>query len=438
MSPRLSVLIPTYGDAHTLALTLAALRRQTLDPALFEVVVVNDGSDPAPYARLTEAVYPFAFQFDSLPENRGRSAARNRAVALARGELLCFLDSDVLAEPHLLERHLAFHDERGTPAVLIGKRYEGDWAVLAAALDGAPLTHELAGPRHEDFRFRVPGRDESPEQWLAGAPWVFALTNNVSLPRRTVLDAGGFDEAYGTRWGFEDTDLAYRIHRLLGDAGFGYDPLAAGFHVPAVRDLTNLQQDYTVNLELFRERHRSLEAELVDLPAPTDVTRKIRHYRQTLAGCAEHGVGRLPEVWPLLAAEFGGDRPVLWQAFGTDEVPLGERAVTYDHGRPLSERNLHLLGVWSPFPDGAFDAVVSVDVWRFFEQRELSRFLRLGLRQAGEVVLAYTRGPGVKALPADLPVLTGPDFFAALLRRRYPQARCDHFGDTTLFRIPAA
>lgn len=437
MSPRLSVLIPTYGDAHTLALTLAALRRQTLDPALFEVVVVNDGSDPAPYAQLVAAAYPFAFRFDSLPENRGRAAARNRAVALAAGELVCFLDSDVLAEPRLLERHLAFHDGREGPAVLIGKRYEGDWAVLAAALDGAPLTHELARPTHEDFRFRVPGRDESPQEWLAGAPWVFALTNNVSLPRQAVLDAGGFDEAYGTRWGFEDTDLALRVHRVLGDAAFGYDPLAAGFHVPAVRDLANLQQDYGVNLELFRDRHRCLDAELVDLPAPTEVTRKIRHYRRALACCAEHGVGRLAEVWPVLGAEFGG-RAVLWQAFGTDEVPLGERAVTHDHGRPLSESNLHLLGTWSPYPDGTFEAVVSVDVWRLFEQRELSRLLRVGLRQAGEVVLAYTDGPAVKALPADLPVLTGPGFFASLLRRRYPQTRTEHFGETTLFRITAA
>jgi hypothetical protein len=307
--------------------------------------------------------------------------------------------------------------------------------VLAAALAGEPLADWPLRPQHEDFRFRVPGGDEQPQDWLGGAPWVFALTNNVSMPRAVVIEAGLFDEDYGTRWGFEDTDLALRIHRLLGDEGFGYDGQAAGFHVPAVRDVTNLAGDYQANLELFRAKHRTLEAELVDLPAPSDVTRKIRHYRRVLAFCAEHGLGRLPEVWPVLGLDASA--AALYQAFGTGDVPLGERAVTYDHGRSLSERNLHLLGLWSPFPDGAFDALVSVDVWRFYEQRELSRFLRLGLRQAREVVLALTDGPAAKAITADLPGLTSPDFFAALLRRRHPAARTERHGDVTLFRITA-
>ncbi|GIG02974.1 glycosyltransferase family 2 protein [Catellatospora citrea] len=435
-APRLSVLIPTFGDAHTLALTLSTLCAQTLDPDLFEVVVVNDGADPLPYAELAAAAYPFRFRFDSLPANLGRAAARNQAVRLAAGELVCFLDSDVLTEPHLLARHLAFHDGRDGPAVLIGKRYEGDWAVLAAAQAGEPLSVDLVRPVHEDFRFRVPGRDSEPQQWLAGAPWVFALTNNVSMPRQTVLDAGMFDEAYGARWGFEDTDLAYRIHQVLGDDAFGYDGLAVGFHVPAVRDLTNLAGDYQANLELFRHKHRSLAAELVDMPAPSDVTRKIRHYRRVLAHCAELGLGRLPEVASLLRAELTG--AVLCQAFGTDEVPLGQGSVTYDHGRPLSEHNLHLLGVWSPYPDGTFDTVVSVDVWRFLEQRELSRFLRLGLAQAREVVLVYAGGPAEKAFTADVPALTSPEFFGSLLRRRYPHARTEHCGDVTLFRVTAS
>lgn len=435
-APRLSVLIPTFGDAHTLALTLSTLCAQTLDPGLFEVVVVNDGSDPLPYAELAGAAYPFRFRFDSLPANLGRAAARNQAVRLAAGELVCFLDSDVLTEPHLLARHLAFHDGRDGAAVLIGKRYEGDWAVLAAAQAGEPLTLDLVRPVHEDFRFRVPGRDSEPQEWLAGAPWVFALTNNVSMPRQTVLDAGMFDEAYGARWGFEDTDLAYRIHQVLGDDAFGYDGLAVGFHVPAVRDLTNLAGDYQANLELFRHKHRSLAAELVDMPAPTDVTRKIRHYRRVLACCAELGLGRLPDVASLLRAELSG--AVLCQGFGTDEVALGQGSVTYDHGRPVSERNLHLLGVWSPYPDGTFDTVVSVDVWRFLEQRELSRFLRLGLAQAREVVLVYTGGPAEKAFTADVPALTSPEFFGSLLRRRYPSARTEHFGDVTLFRVTAS
>ncbi|MBV1855319.1 glycosyltransferase family 2 protein [Catellatospora tritici] len=435
---RLSVLIPTYGDAYALELVLRMLDRQTLAPDRFEVVVVNDGSDPLPYQPLLSAVHPYELRFDTLPAHQGRAAARNRAVALATGDVICFLDGDVLAEPTLLARHLEFHSGRDEPAVLIGKRYEGDWGVLAAAAAGEPVTTGLVSDRHEDFRFRVPGRDERPRAWLAGAPWAFALTNNVSMPRRVVLDVGGFDEAYGTRWGFEDTDLAYRIHRHLGgdDERFCYDAAAVGFHLPAVRDLTHLQDDYLTNLKLFRDRHRDLAAELVDLPAPTEVSRKIRYYRRMLALCAEQRVGWLPDAWPRV--DHLADRAVLCQAFGTEQVDLGAGSATLDHGRDTSETNLHLLGVWTPFADDEFDAVVSVDLWRFLEQRELSRFLRQSLRIAREVVLIYTEGAAARIAGPDLPVLTTPDLFLPMLRRRYPQAVREPDGSGSVLRIPRA
>ena len=442
-APRLSVLIPTFGDAHTLALTLSTLRRQTLDPDLFEVVVVNDGSDPLPYAELVAAAYPFRFRFDSLPANLGRAAARNQAVRLAAGELVCFLDSDVLTEPHLLARHLAFHDGRDGPAVLIGKRYEGDWAVLAAAQAGEPLTLDLVRPVHEDFRFRVPGRDSSPEEWLAGAPWVFALTNNVSMPRQTVLDAGMFDEAYGARWGFEDTDLAYRIHHVLGDDGFGYDGLAVG--LPRARGARPDQprgrlpgQSGAVPAQApqpGRGAGRPARAERRHpqdpaLPPGAGLLRRAgarpAARRVGAAGC---GAGRGGAV-PGVRHRRGGARG-------------RARSPTTTGGRCPST-TCTCWGVWSPFPDGTFDTVVSVDVWRFLEQRELSRFLRLGLRagaRGGAGVHRRTGSEGVHRgrARADQPGLLRIAAAAALpagadgpLRRRHVVPRHSALTSTAL------
>jgi len=96
-TPLVSVVIPTYNNAALLPETLDGVQRQTIKD--FEIIVVDDGSlDDT--AQVVKSYDPSIVYFHQT--NRGQAAARNKGVALARGEYIAFCDhDDVWHEPHL-------------------------------------------------------------------------------------------------------------------------------------------------------------------------------------------------------------------------------------------------------------------------------------------------------------------------------------------------
>jgi glycosyltransferase involved in cell wall biosynthesis len=101
----ISVLIPAYNAAQTLAETLASARMQTY--SALEIIVIDDGSRDA-----TRAIAEAAAAEDPRirvisQENQGLARARNRALEEARGELVAPLDADDLWHPHKLAQQAA-------------------------------------------------------------------------------------------------------------------------------------------------------------------------------------------------------------------------------------------------------------------------------------------------------------------------------------------
>src|SRR5437764_14240727 len=70
-----------------------------------EVVVVDDGSTDETPAVLERHDWVRAIR----RENGGRSAAKNTGVAAAHGDVVLFLDDDVIAAPGLVRRHAGHH-----------------------------------------------------------------------------------------------------------------------------------------------------------------------------------------------------------------------------------------------------------------------------------------------------------------------------------------
>jgi GT2 family glycosyltransferase len=191
-SLRISVVVPTFRREAQLARCLAALAAQDIDPAEFEVIVVDDDRDgpggplPGGQANARRVRNP----------GRGAAAARNHGAGEARADLVLFVDDDVVADPWLLRSHLDWHRERGADAVLIGPYLP------------APVRPGFAAAIARLWWFDF-------FEALAEAPsptFVAALSANMSLPIAAFEAVGGFAEDVA-RQRREDWEWGLRARR---------------------------------------------------------------------------------------------------------------------------------------------------------------------------------------------------------------------------------
>jgi GT2 family glycosyltransferase len=100
----LSVVVPIHDSGSTLGAVLAAIRGTELPRASYEVIVVDDASSDS-------SVGIAARYADTVVKLTGRASgpayARNRGAELARGEIIAFVDGDVVVSPDTLPRMLA-------------------------------------------------------------------------------------------------------------------------------------------------------------------------------------------------------------------------------------------------------------------------------------------------------------------------------------------
>jgi glycosyltransferase involved in cell wall biosynthesis len=188
--PTVSVIIPTYNRAEMVREAVQSVLDQTYRD--HEIVVVDDGSTDNTRAVLEEMSGRCASIRYVYQENRGRSAARNRALGLARGRYIAFLDSDDLFLPRKLE-------------------------IQVAEMEKSPqygMTYCSAICTDEHGKEQVPGYTASASGWIY-RQLAFYVPLTVILPtvmvRAEVMsETGGFDESMER---FEDTDMWRRVAR---------------------------------------------------------------------------------------------------------------------------------------------------------------------------------------------------------------------------------
>src|SRR5688500_12843196 len=192
-APELSVVVATYNRANLLRDLLDDLEKQTLSPASFEVLIVDDGSK-TPVKPVLEGIATSYARRVIEQANAGPAAARHRGIVEARADVILIVDDDMRLPHALLEEHLRRH-RQGHSVVLGHIR-------AAACLSQMPLFE----------RFHAQQLDRQVAAFRAGVParGVHLCTGNVSFRRAEYLAVGGFDRSLARS---EDRDLGIRLEQ---------------------------------------------------------------------------------------------------------------------------------------------------------------------------------------------------------------------------------
>jgi hypothetical protein len=212
---------------------------------------------------------------------------------------------------------------------------------------------------------------------------VFLQTHNFSLSRRVFERIGGFDEAFD-RWGWEDTELGYRLylHWDRQPDRFAYVPEATCYHVPHYSDFPRNWQASRKGLDHLRRKHEHYEVERLG-SVPRDQVLRLPVYSAFLRRSADASAALTPDLENLLPP---AERR-LWAGRGADRLRHAA-AATLDPTAERTEANKPLLGLRVPWPDGAFDDVVHWENWRILSISDLGDLIRESLRLAGRLYLA--------------------------------------------------
>jgi glycosyltransferase involved in cell wall biosynthesis len=115
--PIASFIIPAFGRSQLLTETLQSVINQTQHN--WEVLVIDDGSNPP--LRIPSQFKRYPIQLIRKNKNAGPAAARNLGFSKAKGDFICFLDSDDLLHPDFLEKMLLASNQETTAVLCLSQ-----------------------------------------------------------------------------------------------------------------------------------------------------------------------------------------------------------------------------------------------------------------------------------------------------------------------------
>ncbi|PSH02900.1 MAG: hypothetical protein CXZ00_15080 [Acidobacteria bacterium] len=248
-----SIIIASNGRRAITQRTIRTALAQNFTSGEYELILVLDGCDEPDWCAAEQLNARCHFQVMRQPK-RGQAASINAGLRIAMGELVLFLDDDILCPPDLLAKHVEAHDSHPDHLAF--------GPIFTSEESSASLATEWIRNRNDSWFRQV-----TPDISTSG--WCFCFANpNTSAPRRLLLSAGALDESF---WRYNDTEFGFRLWKQ--GLRFVYLPDAPVSHV-VVESISDL-----VRKHAYEEGRGEVR-----------LCRKHPEYRQfTILGGLSHG-----------------------------------------------------------------------------------------------------------------------------------------------------
>jgi glycosyltransferase involved in cell wall biosynthesis len=259
---KVSVIIPTYNGANKILEALRGLEVQNSMPD--EVIVVIDGSTDGTVDLLgkTQLNLPNLKIIEQV--NSGRARVRNRGAEDASGDLLVFLDDDMLIPQQWLSAHIEHHRNIDN-SILCGK--------LEATTEGHQ-SEFIVFEKWQNNKWNKNISEEREDVIQLSSPYLTA--GNFSISKTLFFSLGKFDVRLNDA---EDYDLSVRAFKH--NYSIYFSPKAFAYHNDlSLKDF----RKYIERLRQYREAQKQLAKYKPELYAgeesrfpatPTGIKRKM-------------------------------------------------------------------------------------------------------------------------------------------------------------------
>ena len=180
-----SFIIPVFNDENNIGRCVQSIRNVERSKYTYEIIVLDNGSTDDTPKILAE----FGIAFHVIPHVHV-SALRNRGAAMAKGDILGFVDSDVELSSDWLTSAMTALSDQGVVACGCFPKVPHDATWVQRTWD----IHQRGRQKHAD---------STPVAWLPSM--------NLMVRRDVFNEVQGFNENLVTA---EDVDLCYRLEKL--------------------------------------------------------------------------------------------------------------------------------------------------------------------------------------------------------------------------------
>lgn len=299
---KVSIIIPSYNKYPLNLLTLYSLNKQTFDLSKMEVLFIDDASTDQTLQILQKHQFSYHFRYIKCKRNIGRAKVRNIGIKYSRGEILIFLDAEMITEPEFVENHFKYHQLMDNLVLSGGMYYNAVYSCIFPEFDREQIkeiytmtrNNQVLYDRIENYKhsniiasypllerkdidtklYRELKVKTPSSYWyniilknfdaqLNGFhfPWMAFLTGNVSLRKKLIEQVGKFDDDF-INYGYEDWELGYRLYKA-GAKYLASKTVAAYHQEHPVGE--NRWQEAMRNYHLFTLKHPDVDVLILGL-----------------------------------------------------------------------------------------------------------------------------------------------------------------------------
>ncbi len=244
---KISIVIPSKDKLERLKLVINSLEQQHDEN--FEVIVVLDGCKADVIESYQFLIWSDCIKTVQLNTNVGRARARNIGIQHASGDVIIFLDDDMVVAPNFIETHRKYHikgDEVVIGQMLDIKVDENLIASIFSQEDKTSPYYSLY--RYQQVNVGALGNKLFPILKVVNLHWSRLYSCNVSISKKQLDRIGVFSTDF-SGWGWEDTELGYRCVKKGLNLINCKDVL--GLHLHHGHNINNKSRDLKSNYRTF-------------------------------------------------------------------------------------------------------------------------------------------------------------------------------------------